>query len=70
MRADVTAGLYGGTWCCSIIREVLKVYLIGHYERKKKHLDNQRESKKKMKRVGRVDLPQDAFFEILRFKGD
>ncbi|KZV65916.1 GTP-binding protein lepa [Peniophora sp. CONT] len=51
MRADVTAGLYGG-----------------HYERKMKHLENQKESKKKMKRVGRIDLPQEAFFNILSTK--
>lgn len=48
VRADVTAGLYGG-----------------HYERKMKHLQNQKESKKKMKMVGNVELPQEAFFSIL-----
>jgi len=48
MRADVTAGLYGG-----------------HYERKMKHLENQKESKRRMKRVGTVDLPQEAFFDLL-----
>lgn len=51
MRADVTAGLYGG-----------------HYERKMKHLENQKEGKRKMKKIGRVDLPQEAFFEILSNK--
>ncbi|EIM89825.1 GTP-binding protein lepa [Stereum hirsutum FP-91666 SS1] len=51
VRADVTAGLYGG-----------------HYERKMKHLENQKESKRKMKRIGNVDLPQEAFFDILRTK--
>jgi len=51
MRADVTAGLYGG-----------------HYERKMKHLENQKASKKKMKRIGKVDLPQEAFFDILKSK--
>jgi len=48
MRADVTAGLYGG-----------------HYERKMKHLENQKQSKRRMKRVGTVDLPQEAFFGLL-----
>ncbi|KDR73578.1 hypothetical protein GALMADRAFT_142054 [Galerina marginata CBS 339.88] len=48
MRADVTAGLYGG-----------------HYERKMKHLENQKEGKRRMKKMGSVDLPQEAFFEIL-----
>ncbi|KAI0256867.1 GTP-binding protein lepa [Lactifluus subvellereus] len=51
LRADVTAGLYGG-----------------HYERKMKHLENQKEAKRKMKRIGRVDLPQEAFFDILSTK--
>ncbi|KZS88359.1 GTP-binding protein lepa [Sistotremastrum niveocremeum HHB9708] len=37
----------------------------GHYERKMKHLENQKEGKKKMKKIGKVDLPQEAFFDIL-----
>ncbi|PFH54152.1 hypothetical protein AMATHDRAFT_135267 [Amanita thiersii Skay4041] len=37
----------------------------GHYERKLKHLENQKESKKRMRKLGKVELPQEAFFEIL-----
>ena len=51
LRADVTAGLYGG-----------------HYERKLKHLENQKESKRRMKKIGTVELPQEAFFDILSNK--
>jgi len=51
MRADVTAGLYGG-----------------HYERKMKHLENQKEGKRRMKKIGKIDLPQEAFFDVLRNK--
>ncbi|KAF9052993.1 translation factor GUF1, mitochondrial [Panaeolus papilionaceus] len=51
MRADVTAGLYGG-----------------HYERKMKHLENQKEGKRRLKKMGTVDLPQEAFFDILSTK--
>ncbi|KIJ69083.1 hypothetical protein HYDPIDRAFT_36176 [Hydnomerulius pinastri MD-312] len=40
----------------------------GHYERKMKHLENQKESKRRMKRIGSVDLPQEAFFDILSTK--
>ncbi|THH27043.1 hypothetical protein EUX98_g7145 [Antrodiella citrinella] len=57
-----------------IARETLSAYRAdvtaglygGHYERKMKHLNNQKESKKKMKRVGNVDLPQEAFYSILK----
>ena len=42
--------------------------LTGHYERKMKHLENQKESKKRMKRIGNVDLTQEAFFDILSTK--
>ena len=40
----------------------------GHYERKMKHLENQKEGKRRMKRMGTVDLPQEAFFDILSNK--
>ncbi len=42
--------------------------LSGHYERKLKHLENQKESKRRMKKFGTVELPQEAFFDILRTK--
>jgi translation factor GUF1, mitochondrial len=53
----------------SIIQFQETTVFSGHYERKKKHLDNQKESKKKLKKIGTVELPQEAFFDILRSKG-
>lgn len=35
-----------------------------------KHLERQKESKKKMKRVGNIELPQEAFYDILRTQRD
>ncbi|KAG9102592.1 Translation factor guf1 mitochondrial [Ceratobasidium sp. 370] len=40
----------------------------GHYERKMKVLSKQKEGKKKMKRIGNVELPQEAFYDVLSSK--